>query len=211
MVYKLLGYPKSVEGDFVSESINIYKQKCRDLISPGGGYLIKKIDALNTKNGIIIIDEETWEVNRIIASQLNDSTYIALFVGSIGNEVEELSESLFQKGDPFDGYITNLIGSEAAEAVARAIHDTLKSDMMIEGLSITNRFSPGYCGWDVAEQFKLFRYFPYDKCKVRLTESALMEPVKSVSGIIGIGKDVSIKSYPCYKCTRENCIYKSSH
>ncbi|MCK7538940.1 MAG: hypothetical protein MZV63_52410 [Marinilabiliales bacterium] len=47
---------------------------------------------------------------------------------------------------------------------------------------ITNRFSPGYCGWDVAEQHKLFSFFKDNFCGITLTESALMNPVKSVSG-----------------------------
>jgi hypothetical protein len=205
-----LGYVKNSEEQYISDTITHCIQKSLKLTNPSGGYIIKKVSELDKQTGILTIDDIDLKVNRIIASQLTKSTLIALFVGTISDEVEKLSESLFQDGDPLEGYIMNLAGSEAAESVAHFIHETIKAQMIENDLQITNRFSPGYCEWDVAEQFKLFNYFPPESCKVSLNPSALMQPIKSVSGIIGIGKEVSIKSYPCNKCTRENCIYKTS-
>lgn len=208
-IYKLLGYEKKAEEEFISDTIEKYIQKSRQLIIPTGGYIIKKVTALEPLTGMITFSDVELNVNRIIASQLKNSTLIALFVGTIGNAVEKYSESLFQEGDPFEGYIMNLVGSEAAESVAHVIHETIRTELANAGMSVTNRFSPGYCEWDLAEQFKLFKYFPVEDCKISLTSSALMNPVKSVSGLIGIGKDLSNKEYPCKKCSRENCIYKN--
>ena len=73
---------------------------------------------------------------------------------------------------------------------------------------ITNRYSPGYCGWQVAEQHKLFQLIPDNYCGIRLTESALMDPVKSVSGIIGIGENVKINPYTCRMCDMPDCVYR---
>jgi hypothetical protein len=70
---------------------------------------------------------------------------------------------------------------------------------------MTNRFSPGYCGWNVKDQFTLFSFFPEKFCGIELTDSALMVPVKSVSGIIGLGENVQKKAYPCDVCTMQNC------
>jgi hypothetical protein len=209
-IYKLLGYSQKAEEEFISDTIKKYIQKSRQLISPTGGYIIKKVTALDIKAGLLTLQDVELHLSRIIASQLKNISSIALFVGTIGNKVEKHSESLFLEGDPFEGYIMNLVGSVAAESVAHLIHEYIKADIEKMNISVTNRFSPGYCEWDVAEQFKLFNYFPFEYCKVSLTSSALMEPVKSVSGIIGIGKDMSIKDYPCKKCSRENCINKNS-
>jgi hypothetical protein len=35
-----------------------------------------------------------------------------------------------------------------------------------------------------------------------------MEPVKSVSGVIGIGSEVKFRPYTCNKCDDTNCIYR---
>jgi len=36
-----------------------------------------------------------------------------------------------------------------------------------------------------------------------------MKPVKSVSGIIGIGRDVKYAPYQCHACEDKNCIYRN--
>ena len=209
-IYKLLGYTKKAEEEFISDTITKNIKKGQQMLSPSGGYIVDQIIDLDITSGMVRLANAELHVKRIIASQLKKATSLAIFVGTIGSAVEKFSEQLFLEGDPFEGYIMNLVGSVAAEAVAQNIHDRIQEDMNNTGLSITNRFSPGYCDWDVAEQFKLFKYLPEKDCKVNLTSSALMEPVKSVSGIIGIGEEVAIKNYPCQRCTRENCIYKNS-
>jgi hypothetical protein len=77
-------------------------------------------------------------------------------------------------------------------------------------MKITNRYSPGYCDWNVGEQHKLFSFFPDNYCGIRLTPSALMDPVKSVSGIIGIGENVKRNDYTCRVCDMKDCIYRRS-
>ncbi|MEI6755003.1 MAG: vitamin B12 dependent-methionine synthase activation domain-containing protein [Paludibacter sp.] len=51
-------------------------------------------------------------------------------------------------------------------------------------------YSPRHCSWHVREHKQLFSLFPEKPCGVGLNESSLMHPVKSVSGIIGLGKDI---------------------
>jgi len=89
------------------------------------------------------------------------------------------------------------------------MQEELRAAAAARGKMITNRFSPGYCGWDVAEQHKLFGFFKDNFCGITLTESALMKPVKSVSGIIGIGRDVKYAPYQCHACEDKNCIYRN--
>ena len=48
-------------------------------------------------------------------------------------------------------------------------------------------------------------------CGIRLTDSSLMIPIKSVSGVIGVGTDVRKLEYTCGLCTYENCYRKRKH
>jgi hypothetical protein len=50
---------------------------------------------------------------------------------------------------------------------------------------------------------------PENYCGIKLTPSALMDPVKSISGIIGIGKDVKNNPYICRLCNQNDCVYRS--
>jgi hypothetical protein len=49
------------------------------------------------------------------------------------------------------------------------------------------RYSPGYCGWDITGQRALFARLKPDTIGVTLTESCLMEPLKSISGVAVMG------------------------
>jgi hypothetical protein len=106
------------------------------------------------------------------------------------------------------GYICDTFGSIAVESAMDLIQEELKLKVSISGLNITNRYSPGYCGWNISGQNKLFSLLPDKFCGIELTDACFMLPIKSVSGIIGIGKQVKYHYYPCNLCEMENCLYK---
>jgi hypothetical protein len=112
------------------------------------------------------------------------------------------------EGDPLTGYIYDILGSIVVDAAADMMQSELEKAVLSDGKKITNRYSPGYCGWDVSEQHKLFRLVPDNFCGIKLTESALMDPVKSISGIIGIGESVRYNPYRCSLCDMKNCAYR---
>jgi hypothetical protein len=111
-------------------------------------------------------------------------------------------------GDLLTGYIYDVAGSVIVDAAADFMQNELELSVNLSGKKITNRYSPGYCGWYVAEQHKLFQLVPDNYCGIRLTESALMDPVKSISGIIGIGANVKMNPYTCGLCEMKNCVYR---
>jgi hypothetical protein len=149
-----------------------------------------------------------FDVKPIIFSQVKEAAAAALFICTAGQEVGGRSRRSMSGGDLLRGYVYDVIGSEVAENAAERMQDSLRAAAAATGMNITNRFSPGYCGWDVAEQHKLFSFFPDNWCGITLTDSALMNPVKSVSGIIGLGTRVRQREYPCRQCREVNCIYR---
>ena len=157
----------------------------------------------------VVIEGVAFAVNPIVYRQIKDSDEVALFICTAGPAIGEMSRRSMKEGDLLRGYIYDVIGSEVVENAADRMQAELKTEASARGKKITNRFSPGYCGWDVAEQHRLFGFFKDNFCGITLTESALMNPVKSVSGIIGIGRDVKFTSYQCHVCDDKNCIYRN--
>ena len=104
--------------------------------------------------------------------------------------------------------MVDVVGSEIVEFAVDRIHHDLGLRFEAEGLGVSNRFSPGYCTWDVREQEKLFGWFPPGYCGITLSPSCLMQPTKSVSGVIGIGHRVRTNPYLCNVCSEEMCIYR---
>ncbi len=171
-------------------------------------YLIFNRLASDPDSKSIEIEGVVFCVKPVIFSQIKKAGGAALFICTAGAEIGLLSRASMKEGDLLRGYVYDVIGSEVVENAADRMQEELRLEVAADGLKITNRFSPGYCGWDVAEQHKLFSFFPENYCGITLTESALMNPVKSVSGLIGIGREVRYAPYQCHLCDDKNCIYR---
>jgi hypothetical protein len=173
------------------------------------GYRILPLKIPTDRFDSIEVDGTFFKVHKIVASQLKKAESAALFVCTIGAAMENWSRELIRTGDPALGYLVDAIASVATEQAIDMLHDHIGRQMSLRSLKITNRYSPGYCNWSVAEQHLLFSKFPPNFCGIRLTESALMVPIKSVSGIIGIGTAVKRKEYLCATCGMKDCTYRA--
>jgi len=173
-----------------------------------GGYIVEDNISFDTHNNKLTIGSTDFSVGKIVFSQTKKSEKIALFLCTAGPGIGEWSKKLMAEGETLKGYVVDVVGSEVVETAMDKIQDYLEAEMKQKGLFITNRYSPGYCGWKVSEQQKLFSFFPENFCSVKLSDTSLMYPIKSVSGVIGIGKDARKKNYPCKLCDDKNCIYR---
>jgi hypothetical protein len=192
---------------FVEDLIHELSLQSLDICEPRSCFALFG-EPLFPDKSTMLLEEQTFSLGKIITSAVKLSSHIALFVGTAGSRVELLSKELFSHGNSLEGLIVNLIGSEIAESVALSVHRRIGEEMMKTGLNITNRYSPGYCGWPVSDQQVLFRLMNGNTCGVQLTPTSLMLPIKSVSGIVGAGKQVKKRGYSCSKCEEDFCIYR---
>ncbi len=171
--------------------------------------LLSQLSAIEAKGAFTIIQKEEAEFNfgRQIAPVFARAEKIAIFVATLGEEIQEIITS--KKTDILEYYLTDFLASQYAESMAEYMHEMIKNYANELSLGYSNRYSPGYCGWDVKEQIKLFGFFPENQCGIRLTDSCLMDPVKSVSGVVALGKEVKYREYGCKKCGEKDCLYKS--
>ena len=154
-------------------------------------------------------NKQLFETGRVIAAQLRKSEKFVAFVATVGTGYFDWMKAIESRSDMVQTYISDCIGSQIVESVADYMEQQLQILLDVDGLKRTNRFSPGYCGWLVKEQPKLFSLFPEkNPCDIELTDSCLMLPVKSVSGIIGVGHDVRYLPYTCHLCDMKMCYKK---
>jgi len=173
------------------------------------GYKIHDLTRPLDRNDGLIIGGIFFRMDRIVTSQLKNSEKAALFLCTIGSGMEMWSKQLLSDGNPTMSYFVDTVASVTVESVTNLLHERIGQKMNEHGLKITNRYSPGYCNWSVAEQQLLFSLLPENFCSVTLTESSLMLPIKSTSGIIGIGEAVEWKEYLCDKCGMKDCTYRA--
>jgi hypothetical protein len=174
-----------------------------------GGFAYIPAGYLKVAGTGIVIDTTEFYSQKIITARLRKADSAALFAVTAGAYFEDYSKKLISEGDTFSGYLVDAAASETAEAAAEWIELKIEEFASNKSLKITRRYSPGYCGWNVEEQHKLFSFFPAGFCGIKLTESALMLPIKSVSGIIGMGANVKKEEYECAVCEEENCFRRN--
>jgi hypothetical protein len=202
----MLGYDSDLPDDVVEMVQEVMDETagCYDI---RGGYVIFDNLGFDKDSFILTVGETTFQIGKIIFHQLKRSAQVAAFVCTAGVGIEQYSRSMLAGNEPLKGFIADVLGGVVVEAAIDKIQQSLSDDKKNDGLHITNRYSPGYCGWPTIEQHKLFAQLP-TTLGIQLTESALMQPVKSVSGIIGIGADVRFNPYTCRICEATQCVYR---
>ncbi len=206
-IQKILGYPGVLPEPFdkyLEEAWNY----AGSLSGICGCYVITDKIEIGKEPAVLTAGNMTFNTGKIINHELKHSEKTAFFVATAGKDISIKSDQLMHGSDPIKGYVYDVLGSFIAEAASEKIHHTIQNLVLEENLHTTNRYSPGYCNWPLQDQHKLFSFFKENTCNVQLSESALMNPVKSVSGIIGIGKNVKFRKYQCDICTMKDCTYR---
>jgi hypothetical protein len=207
-IEKVLGYNEGDDRVFVIDLIEELLIESKKICSVKAQYSVFNDVSFDNDSRSVKIRDINFQIKKVVFGQIKKSDSVALFLCTAGDEIGIRSRKAMQERDFLKGYIYDVIGSEIVEAAADLMQESLEKAAASSGLKITNRYSPGYCGWDVVEQHKLFQLIPDNFCGIRLTESALMSPEKSISGIIGIGRDVNSNPYTCSICDMKDCIYR---
>ena len=77
------------------------------------------------------------------------------------------------------------------------------------GLKAARRVSPGYGRWNVARQADLLAYLPIEEVGVRLTDSSMMIPRKSVSfAVMLVDPQDKTPRIRCAACDLTDCRYR---
>lgn len=200
---------RSPDNPVVSETAEVFKM-LPEIIDIRGGYAVFDDIEIFRKEGKIQINNVILSPHKKITGYVKDAEKIAVFISTAGEGFTRLTELYNREGEYLKSYIVDVFGSLIAEKTIDYIQKNLEKEMLESGLHISNRYSPGYCNWEVNDQRQLFDVLPDNECNILLTDSCLMLPIKSVSGIIGIGANVTKKRYACDICENKTCVYRKT-
>lgn len=130
------------------------------------------------------------EKKEIISSDfcrvMEGCSQLILFGSTIGLPLMEERERLMTR-DITRAVVYDAVGSEMVEEAAEYMHSFLGRLVSKEGMKVTGRrFSPGYGDLALEIQKEIFQWIEPEKIGIRLTESCLMIPEKSVTAFIGV-------------------------
>jgi Vitamin B12 dependent methionine synthase, activation domain len=136
-------------------------------------------------------------------------THAAAVVCTIGPALEERVSALWEARELPQASMLDSVGSGAVESLAEYVNDVLCGQGLPD-LRVTNRISPGYADWDVAEQPALFRLCATEAIGVRLNAACVMTPGKSISLLVGAGPQARVDHYfsQCARCWMRDCAYR---
>ncbi len=163
---------------------------------------------LEKQGAKILIDGRIPVRGGKIAYAMHHCTKAAVYAVSLGRKLDiVLRES--QDADPAYGVILDQTASLAVERAARIIQETAAGNLP-SGEGATERYSPGYCDWPLREQRPLFSLLGEETAGIELTESCMMIPGKSTSGIFGTGPAALVAKHgnACVFCAERGCPYR---
>jgi len=176
--------------------IEAFLEVAKPLISAQAVYRVCYIE--EKLEEAVIIDGIRFS-SRILRRNLEKVGRVFPYVITIGSGLEQKADA---SKDLLEKYYLDQIGNIALSKARKHLEDCLRSKFALDGLSY---MSPGsLADWPIQEQQPLFSILKGAEVSigVRLTESLLMIPRKSVSGIYFPSE---VTFYSCQLCPRQHC------
>ena len=209
-VERALGYRRGNASGDVALAVAELLPLARDYIDLRCGVVILTGKHVGVVGDEFVCGLQRLQIGPTIAARLRDAVTAAVFVVTAGSGLEGWSVALTQSGDLFRALVVDAIGSAATERAAIWLETKVAELAAHNGWNVTSRYGPGYCGWPTSDQHALFSLLPTGFCGVTLTDSALMLPVKSISGVIGLGPTARREGYRCETCELEDCFRRGT-
>ena len=140
--------------------------------------------------------------------------HLELFAMTMGSGISERITELFSCNDFAIGTMLDAVASLAAdksvELLEKHITKKLIEKKLTKNSSMVLSYSPGYCGWHISAQKKLFLCLHPEQIGISLNESFLMTPIKSVTGVL-INGNKNIHNFEnsfgfCSSCKAQSCL-----
>jgi hypothetical protein len=141
-----------------------------------------------------------------------------LAVMSAGRECEEKANEFWRDGKPDEYFFMEMYGSAVVEHLVTVASGRICGWADHEGMVALPHYSPGYSGWDVADQPKLWeliremkgRNFPGE---LHVMDTGMLRPKKSLLAVFGVTHHLDkvrafAKLVPCENCSLPACQYR---
>lgn len=138
-----------------------------------------EVDEYSVKIGTFVFSSKR------LAENLKGCSRVCVFGATLGTECDRLLRT-YSSTDITKTAILQACLASKIEEVCDSLEDKLKS----EGLTLRQRYSPGYFDLDISENKKVFELIDLTKrIGLAITDTCQMVPTKSVTAFIGIEND----------------------
>jgi hypothetical protein len=215
---RLLGYPKHhvLAGrprELADVARKWYSENGRPWI------FAREIGALELQDGKINLAGFEFSSQQfhdsLAAAQAHSAVLVAV---SAGKECEEKARELWQESKPDEYFFMEMFGSAVVEHLVTVANGRICGWADANAMVALPHYSPGYSGWDIADQVKLWNLlrqnhggdFPGE---LDVLETGMLRPKKSLLGVVGVTRNLEMARrfaglIPCENCSLPGCQYR---
>lgn len=156
-----------------------------------------------------IITEKNFYLNgEKIATYLKEADKIAVLAVTIGEKLEQAVTEHFSQGNYAYAVLLDAAGTTAVEMAADQLSKTIRQHANKLGYTTEARFSPGYGDWDIIAQPAVLDLAQGQEAGIRVTESCMLVPRKSVTAVIGFipHRQAVHRQNQCSSCSQQHCL-----
>jgi hypothetical protein len=215
---RLLGYPKN----------HALEGRARELADNAQLWFAKhgrpwiwarEVSSLELKNESTCIGGVEFSSRKLREILMEAGAHSALLVAvSAGKGCEEHARELWNEGKPDEYFFLESYGSAVVEQLITVASSFICAWADENKMAALPHFSPGYSGWDFAEQVRLWSLFQKNfngdfPGELEVLDSGMLRPKKSLLAVVGLTRDLEKakrfqKLIPCESCSLPDCRYR---
>jgi cobalamin-dependent methionine synthase I len=145
------------------------------------------LDIIEKSDNKTVLSEGIVLESANLAKLLKYSSRAVMMAATVGSEVVSETNILLDKNRASEAVIFDAVASEMADEIMNKINLLCANLAKKEGSSLTKmRFSPGYGDLSLENQKLFFKALELEKIGLKLTESFMIIPEKTVTAIAGL-------------------------
>lgn len=123
-----------------------------------------------------------------LASSLQGSSAVQLFVVTLGPRLDERVSQLFEAMDGLEGLFLDTAGWVVVQSALGAVRRRLAARARADGCRLTRRTGPGYLDWPLAEQSTVVGALAAGETlpAIEVLDSGAILPEKTLTGLYGL-------------------------
>jgi hypothetical protein len=184
-------------------------QKAKELAKPVFTYALHPLMSIDPQKGFQLGNGNYIEAP--LEEKDLETVSLAVVVCTLGPALEDETHRLMQDGELLTAMFLDAAGVAQLEMLAHNARRHVKTQAANNGLFTGCPFGPGYNDMPLDSQNCLFAHVDAERIGVRLNQSGVMLPMKSVSFWLRVTRDKKAAEdhgYKCQKCDMENCLYR---
>ena len=215
---RLLGFPR---GHVLSERARELADWANHWYAQHGRPWIfaRSAGGIHLSAGKVRMNEAVFSSDRLheqfAVTEALDAMLVAV---SAGGECEAKARECWQDGKPDEYFFLEMYGSAVVEHLVTQAAGRICAWAEQGGMAVLPHYSPGYTGWPVSDQLKLWGILrgnngtPFPAALEAL-ETGMLRPKKSLLTVFGLTRHVEkvlpgTKLVPCENCSLSNCQYR---